>query len=181
MRQKPLILIVDDEENFREIFSAKLSAAGFETAVAKDEAEALQKAKELMPDLILMDIFMPPGSTGTDIALNIHQNPETRGLKIAFLTNLKDPWPAIQGDHKNVSKEMGMEDFLEKTADLDDIAGKVREILAKADQSSAPVQEPEAPVQQTSEMPAQSPVQDAPAQQAPEMPTQPPMEPPKTG
>ena len=71
MRAKPLILIVDDEENFLEIFSAKLQAAGFETVTAKNEAEAVQKSKELMPDLILMDIFMPPGLTGTDIALNI--------------------------------------------------------------------------------------------------------------
>ena len=129
MRAKPLILIVDDEENFREIFSAKLSAAGFETVTAKNEDEAIAKSKELMPDLILMDIFMPPGPTGTDIALNIKQTPETKDLKIAFLTNLKDPWPALTGDHKNISKELGMEDFIEKTDDLNNVAAKVQEIL----------------------------------------------------
>ncbi|MBI3589672.1 MAG: response regulator [Candidatus Liptonbacteria bacterium] len=129
MRQKPLILIVDDEENFREIFTAKLRAAGFDTEAAKNEAEAVQKSKELMPDLILMDIFMPPGPTGTDIALNIKQNPETKNLKVAFLTNLKDPWPALTGDHKNISKELGMEDFIEKTEELGDVAKKVQEIL----------------------------------------------------
>lgn len=138
MRAKPLILIVDDEENFLEIFSAKLLAAGFETATAKNETEAVQKSKALMPDLILMDIFMPPGPTGTDIALNIHQSLETRGIKIAFLTNLKDPWPAVTGDHKNISKELGMEDFLEKTEDLDISVAKVKEILAKNNQTQPP-------------------------------------------
>ncbi|TSC82185.1 MAG: two-component response transcriptional regulator (OmpR family) [Parcubacteria group bacterium Gr01-1014_20] len=135
MRSKPLILIVDDEENFREIFSAKIGAAGFDVQVAKNEAEAIAKAKELMPDLILMDIFMPPGPTGTDIALNIHQDSETKMLKIAFLTNLKEPWPAIQGDHQKISQELGMEDFLEKTGNLDDLVKKINEILAR---SSAP-------------------------------------------
>ncbi|MEK7138078.1 MAG: response regulator [Patescibacteria group bacterium] len=194
MREKPLILIVDDEENFREIFSAKLGAAGFETAVANGEVEALQKAKELMPDLILMDIFMPPGATGTDVALNIHQSPETRNLKIAFLTNLKDPWPAISGDHQNVSKEMGMEDFLEKTADLDNIAAKVKEILARGDgsaQPTPPVQAPVAPAQPVQQSSAPVPIESVPVQipveasmetqvQQPEMPQQPPAQPPQS-
>ncbi len=144
MRSKPLILIVDDEENFREIFSAKLSAAGFETVTAKNEGEAVQKSKELMPDLILMDIFMPPGPTGTDIALNIKQQPETKDLKIAFLTNLKDPWPALAGDHKNISKELGMEDFIEKTDDLSNVAAKVQEILNKGVQAPQVVVPPQA-------------------------------------
>ena len=138
-RNKPLILIVDDEENFREIFSAKLQAAGYDTDAAKNEAEALQKSKQL-PDLILMDIFIPPGPTGTDIALNIKQNPETKDLKIAFLTNLKDPWPAVAGDHKGISKELGMEDFIEKTADLSEVAGKVKEILSRVEAPVSAVQ-----------------------------------------
>lgn len=131
MREKPLILIVDDEENFREIFSAKIGAAGFEVQTAKNEPEAIQKSKELMPDLILMDIYMPPGPTGTDVALNIKQNPETKDLRIAFLTNLKEPWPAISGDHQKISQELGMEDFLEKTGNLDDLIVRIREILAR--------------------------------------------------
>ncbi len=146
-RSKPLILIVDDEENFREIFSAKLKAAGYETATAKDGEDGAKKAKELMPDLILMDIFMPPGATGTDAALSIKQDPQTRDLRVAFLTSLKDPWPALYGDHKNISKELGMEDFLEKTDDLSNVAAKVKEILAKNNQ----------PVTQTVNLPPQPP------------------------
>ncbi|MFA6354508.1 MAG: response regulator [Candidatus Paceibacterota bacterium] len=132
MREKPLILVVDDEENFREIFSAKLESAGFDVQTAKNEAEAVKKSKELLPDLILMDIYMPPGPTGTDVALNIKQNPETKDLKVAFLTNLKEPWPALSGDHKKISMELGMEDFLEKTDNLENIVTKVKAILTGA-------------------------------------------------
>lgn len=131
MRQKPLILIADDEKDFLEIFSTKLQAAGYDTITADSEAEILVKTKEAKPDLVLMDIYMPPGATGTDIALNIKQNDETKTIKIAFLTNLKDPWPALSGEKQKVAKELGMEDFLQKTDDLDKLVLRVREILER--------------------------------------------------
>jgi CheY-like chemotaxis protein len=132
MRKKPLILIVDDENSFLEIMTAKLGASGFDTATARNEAEAVSQSEKLMPDLILMDIKMPGGS-GTDAALAIKQNPKTKGLKIAFLTSLRDPWPAVAVDREKLSQELGMEDFLEKTDDLNKIVDKVREILGRSD------------------------------------------------
>lgn len=59
MADQPLILIVDDEENFREIFSAKLTAAGFRTETADGGEAAIAKAVIVKPDLILMDVKMP--------------------------------------------------------------------------------------------------------------------------
>jgi CheY-like chemotaxis protein len=138
MRQKPLILIADDEKDFLEIFSTKLQAAGYDTITAKNEAEILAKTKETIPDLILMDIYMPPGSTGTDIALSIKQTPECKDCKIAFLTNLKDPWPALRGDKKSVARELGMEDFLQKTDDLDHLISSVQEILSRGEGGNPP-------------------------------------------
>ncbi len=130
MRERPLILVVDDEESFREIMSLKLSMSGFDAATASNEKEALAQSEKLMPDLILMDIHMPD-ATGTDAALAIKQNPKTKGLRIAFLTSIKDPWPGVDADHTKLSKTLGMEDFLEKTDDLDETVKKVREILAR--------------------------------------------------
>ncbi|MBI4094903.1 MAG: response regulator [Candidatus Liptonbacteria bacterium] len=130
MREKPLILVVDDEKNFQEIFSAKLKAAGFEVAVARNGKEAVAKAGELLPDLVLMDIHMP-NETGTDVALEIKQNPKTKMLKVAFLTNLKEPWPAVAGDKATIAKELGMDDFLEKTDDLNHVVEKVNALLAR--------------------------------------------------
>ena len=130
MREKPLILIVDDEESFREIMSLKLSASGFDAVTASNEKEALAQTRKLMPDLVLMDIHMPDAS-GTDAALAIKQNPQTKDVRIAFLTSLKNPWPAVDADRMELSKSLGMEDYLEKTDDLDAIVKKVREILAR--------------------------------------------------
>ena len=130
MREKPLILVVDDEQDLREIMSIKLNTSGFESIVAGDAKEAVAAAKKMQPDLILMDIHMP-GESGTDAALEIKQDPETKNIKIAFLSNLKDPWPQTTPDRGDLAKALGMEDFIDKTGDLDATVAKVREILAR--------------------------------------------------
>jgi CheY-like chemotaxis protein len=131
MREKPLILVVDDERDLREIMALKLNASGFEAVVAADAKEAVATAKASKPDLVLMDIHMP-GESGTDAALEIKQNPETKDIKVAFLSNLKDPWPQTTPARNDLAKSLGMEDFIDKTEDLDITVAKVREILARA-------------------------------------------------
>jgi CheY-like chemotaxis protein len=131
MSARPLILVVDDEADLREIVSLKLGASGFDTIVAADAKEAVARALEHHPDLILMDIHMP-GESGTDAALEIKQNPETKDIKIAFLSNLKDPWFQTAVPRNDLAKALGMEDFIDKTEDLNLTVAKVREILARA-------------------------------------------------
>jgi len=130
MRDKPLILVVDDEKDLREIMALKLNASGFEAFVAANAKEAIDSAKKLQPDLVLMDIHMP-GESGTDAALEIKQNPETKDIKVAFLSNLKDPWPQTTPARDDLAKALGMEDFIDKTEDLDLTVFKVREILSR--------------------------------------------------
>ncbi|MEK7547094.1 MAG: response regulator [Patescibacteria group bacterium] len=135
MGKKPLILIVDDEDSFIEIMTRKLQAEGFDTATAHDESEALKQAETLSPDLILMDIYMPPGPTGTDAALSLKQNPTTRNIKVAFLSSLNNPWPSVDVDREKMSREIGMEDFLMKEDDLGVTVAKIRKILGNKDTS----------------------------------------------
>ena len=103
MREKPLILVVDDEQDLREIMSLKLTASGFDVITASDAKEAVAATKTSHPDLILMDIHMP-GETGTDAALTIKQDPETKDTRIAFLSNLKDPWPQTTPARNDLAK-----------------------------------------------------------------------------
>jgi CheY-like chemotaxis protein len=108
--------------------SAHLQHAGFDTLLAKDGDEAIKKAKESQPDLILMDIRMG-GTSGSDAALELKKFPETKGIKIAFLSGLDNPWPAMSGDKSDISKEMGMEDFIAKTDDMEIVIAKVKKML----------------------------------------------------
>lgn len=130
MREHPLILIVDDEADLLEIMSENLRSAGFDPVVAHNAREAVDAAKKLLPDLILMDIKMP-GETGTDAALTIKQDPAMKDIKIAFLSSMKDPWPTTSADRDKLAKELGMEDYIDKTLDLPTTVARVKEILAK--------------------------------------------------
>lgn len=111
--------------------STKLALAGFDVAVAHNGLGGVNKAENLMPDLVLMDIRMP-GMTGTDAALVIKQNPKTKDVKVAFLTNMKNPWPTVSVEQRKLSKALGMEDYIEKTEDLDVITEKVKKLISKS-------------------------------------------------
>jgi two-component system cell cycle response regulator len=124
----PLVLLVDDEPNFLEIISTKLTAVGLQVVVAHTADQAIDAAKKIHPNLILMDIHMP-GESGTDAAVAIKQNPATKDIKVAFLSNLKDPWPRTSIERETLAKVIGMDDFIDKTADLDVIAARVKSIL----------------------------------------------------
>ena len=128
MREKPLILIVDDEPDFIEILSTKLAGSEVDLVAAHNGKEGVDAAKKLHPDLILMDVHMP-GETGTDAALEIKQNPATRDIKVAFLSNMKDPWPQTEAPRDSLAKGMGMEDFIDKTADLETIVARIKTML----------------------------------------------------
>ena len=59
LREPPLILIVDDNPDNREILDARLQSQGYATATAADGEEALAAALKQLPDLILLDVMMP--------------------------------------------------------------------------------------------------------------------------
>ncbi len=116
MRDAPLILIADDDAGFQEIVSTKLKRSGFLVAEAHDGKEAVEKTKNLKPDLILMDLNMP-GESGTEAVLDIKKDPETKDVKIVFLTSQADPWPALKTDAPHVAHAIGAADFINKSED----------------------------------------------------------------
>lgn len=127
MRQPPLILIADDDADFREIVFTKLKDSGFAAAVAKDGKDAIEKAKTLLPDLILMDIKMPE-ENGTEAVIDLKNSPAGKNLKIIFFTNLDIPWPGIK-DEEKLARELGAVAFLRKAIDLDELVNKINEAL----------------------------------------------------
>ena len=126
---KPLALIVDDEEAFLEIVSARLGAAGFSVVMAHSVPEAIQKAEELLPDIVLSDVYMPPGPSGFELALALRRNERTHMIKLAFFTSLRDPWSELQGDKKTLAVELGQISFFDKSADVEALADRVRGML----------------------------------------------------
>ena len=124
----PLILIVDDEPDFREIFSAKLSSVGYRVELAEDGAQAIERAKELKPDLILMDVRMP-NMTGVEALLKLKDDPVTRKTKVLFLSNLGDPQPEVQELNRRFAEQTGAIGYLKKTDDLEVLVNRVSAVL----------------------------------------------------
>ncbi len=76
-----------------------------------------------------MDVNMPPGLNGIDTALELKETPETKDIKIVFLSGLENPWPLFGGERGDVSREMGMEDYFIKTKDFSELVAKIKKIL----------------------------------------------------
>lgn len=128
MTDTPLILIVDDEQDFLEIFGTKLSSAGFRVETAGDGEEGIEKAKKLQPDLVLMDVRMP-NISGSEAVLRLKDDPDTKNIKIVFLTSLGEPQEEAQSISSSFSKSFGADGYIRKTDDLDDLVEKVKKIL----------------------------------------------------
>jgi CheY-like chemotaxis protein len=130
MRTRPLVLLVDDEDAFLEIASMRL-ADHFDTEQSHDAEEALQKAISLRPDLVLSDVFMPPGPNGWKLAFALRDNSETRGIPFAFFTSLRDPWIELTRSRFDADRELGSVTIVSKTEDVDRLAERVMHILGK--------------------------------------------------
>ncbi|HEX7183120.1 MAG TPA: response regulator [Thermoanaerobaculia bacterium] len=81
----PLVLIVDDVDHGREIYSEYLEFRGFRVATAADGEEALDKAFELLPDVILMDLSLPK-MDGWEATKRLKNDPRTREIPVVALT-----------------------------------------------------------------------------------------------
>lgn len=128
MDKKPLILIIDDDMNFIEIFSAKLEKEGYEVAHAVGGEEGIKKARELQPALILMDVEMPTVN-GVEALSIIKDDPGMKNLKIAFLTSYGEAERREEWSDEKVAREVGAVDYIRKTDDLNTIVKEVQHLL----------------------------------------------------
>jgi two-component system alkaline phosphatase synthesis response regulator PhoP len=101
------ILVVDDEPDIVEFISYNLRSKGYQTATAADGIEAIRKAKEFKPDLILLDVMMP-NKDGMQTIRELRQTPGFENIAIIFLTALSDEKSEIEG------LNLGADDYIAK-------------------------------------------------------------------
>ncbi|HVN26063.1 MAG TPA: response regulator [Candidatus Paceibacterota bacterium] len=131
MADQPLILIVDDDANFREIFGMKLGSEGYRVETAANGEEGVKKVKELKPALVLMDVNMPVmDGAAAVLAIRADEDPAVKGVKVAFLTSLGDPRLDMQQLNIKFSEDFGAQGYLKKTDDLDVLASHIKSFLA---------------------------------------------------
>ncbi len=83
------ILIVDDEPEFLNMVKLRLEANGYITVTASDGQEGVRQAKQVVPDLILIDVMMPKMDGGDTVRL-LKADPKTSGIPIIFITAILD-------------------------------------------------------------------------------------------
>ncbi len=120
------ILLVDDDLTLREMYSERLKAEGFVVDTAKDGEEALQKATDSHPNIVLLDIMMPK-INGLDVLKRLKNQPETKDIPVIVLTAL------IQDREKMESITHGADDYIVKSEIMPgEVIQKVKDLLAKA-------------------------------------------------
>ena len=116
------ILVVEDQEDNRQILRDLLSNAGFEMIEAEDGQQALTQAAKHKPDLILMDIQLPL-LDGYEATRRIKADPALRSIPIIAVTSY-----ALSGDEAK-ARAAGCDDFIPKPYSPRQLLAKVRQYL----------------------------------------------------
>jgi DNA-binding response OmpR family regulator len=115
------ILIVDDQLSAREVLEALLIGQDYHLIFASNGIEALAKAAELSPDLILLDVMMPD-MDGFEVCRRLRADPYLAEVPIIMLTALDDRESRLQGI------EAGADDFISKPFDRAELRARIRTI-----------------------------------------------------
>ena len=118
----PLILVVDDYQDAREMYAEYLQFSGFRVAEARNGNEAVAQARSLKPDLILMDLSLP-GMDGWEATRVLKSDDETRRIPIVALTG-----HALAGASEGARKA-GCDSFVTKPCLPDDLVIEVKRML----------------------------------------------------
>lgn len=125
------ILVVDDEPDIVEFISYNLKTKGYLISTAQDGVEAIKKAKDFQPDLVLLDVMMP-NKDGMQTLREMRQTPGLENIAIIFLTALSDEKSEIEG------LNLGADDYISKPIKpqllLTRIAAALRRTKADEDQ-----------------------------------------------
>lgn len=116
------ILVAEDERDIRELIAFTLRFAGFEVELASNGAEAVEKASDMIPDLILMDVRMPR-MTGYQACEALKENPATKTVPVVFLS--------AKGQESEIQEglEVGAMEYILKPFAPDELTAQVHRIL----------------------------------------------------
>ena len=118
---QPSILIVDDETDFIELLKYRLAGLGCQFLVANDGIQALTRAREFRPNLILLDILLPD-LDGLSVCDILRRQPATKKTPIIFMS-------ALSSDVTKRMVAIKAQDFFTKPLDLNQLEKRITELL----------------------------------------------------
>lgn len=122
VKNKPKILIADDNKDIVESLCERLEYEGFETIVAHEGVRAIELAHKEKPNLILLDIRMPAG-TGQLVLKALRSHPDTSKIPVIVMTALKEK------ELEAEVADLGAFDFIQKPLDIDHLLTSIRALV----------------------------------------------------
>ena len=122
-RNRGVILVVDDSPSNVQYLSEVLTGRGHAVHAATDGMRAIRAARDLLPDLVLLDIVMPQ-LDGFKVCQFLKNSDETRDIPVIFMTSLSDTRDKIKGF------ELGAADYVTKPFQVEEVLARVETILA---------------------------------------------------
>ncbi|MCW2613446.1 MAG: two component transcriptional regulator, winged helix family [Frankiales bacterium] len=116
------LLVVDDEPNILELLSVSLRFAGFEVATATNGVDALARARDFSPELVVMDVMMP-GLDGFEVARQLRSSGDQ--VPVVFLTAKDATEDRVQG------LTLGGDDYVTKPFSLEEVVARIRAVLRR--------------------------------------------------
>ncbi|MCR6649578.1 MAG: response regulator transcription factor [Cellulomonas sp.] len=116
------LLVVDDEPNIRELLATSLRFAGFEVHAAADGGAALRMARDLEPDLLVLDVMLPD-MDGFTVTRRLRE--KGQHMPVLFLTARDDTSDKVQG------LTVGGDDYVTKPFSLEEVVARIRAILRR--------------------------------------------------
>ena len=133
------ILIVDDVSTNRIVFKVKLTAAGYQTLMASDGESCVRLAVAEVPDIILLDLFLPDRS-GIEVLKSLKAHPLTRRIPVVMFSSEAD------GAMRLAALRAGAEDFMARPIDDQTLLARLRGLL-RAREHLAGIEAPERDLQ----------------------------------
>lgn len=121
--EQALVLVVEDYQDAREMYAAYLQFSGYRVAEATDGIEAIEKALELMPDIILMDLALPK-MDGWEATRRLKSDERTKHIPVVALTG-----HALPG-HSEGARQAGCDSFVTKPCLPDALVAEIKRMLA---------------------------------------------------
>jgi two-component system cell cycle response regulator DivK len=135
---RPLVLVVEDYPDAREMYAEYLRFSGFRVAEARNGEEALALSLELQPDVVLMDLALPL-MDGWEATRRLKSDARTAQILIVALTG-----HALAG-HAEGARRAGCDAFVTKPCLPDDLVEVIRQLLAARTTKTATAAESQAP------------------------------------
>ena len=131
MNGKKRILVVDDDVQFVDTVKTLLESAGYEVSYAYHAGKGMEVAREITPDLILLDVMFagPPGPDGFQASRELHQDVKLKDIPVIIISGVRKALDLPFSMYEPDEDYMPVKAFLEKPVKPDKLLSKIQKVL----------------------------------------------------